>query len=67
MEIGLNGSTLQEANTQPCVNNTNQSNKYNGWTNFETWLLRLNLDNDYGCYLAMQEYFDDIDKSEMNG
>ena len=33
--------------------------KYNGWTNYETWLLKLNLDNDYGIYTMCQEWFKD--------
>ena len=24
--------------------------EYNGWTNYETWLLALNVDNDQGLY-----------------
>jgi len=32
---------------------------YNGWTNYETWLLKLNLDNDQGTYTMCQEWFKD--------
>ena len=31
--------------------------KYNGWNNYETWLLKLNLDNDSGTYNMCQEWF----------
>lgn len=34
-------------------------NKYNGWTNYETWLLKLNLDNDQGTYNLCQEWFNE--------
>lgn len=27
-----------------------EDKKYNGWTNYETWKLALNLDNDEGVY-----------------
>jgi hypothetical protein len=40
--------------------------EYNGWTNYETWLLKLNLDNDYGTYTAVQEWFDDADTTDIN-
>ena len=30
--------------------------KYNGWTNYETWLLKLNLDNDEGTYNMMHDF-----------
>jgi hypothetical protein len=30
---------------------------YNGWRNYETWLLKLNLDNDYGTYQMCQSWF----------
>lgn len=30
--------------------------KYNGWTNYETWLLKLNLDNDEGTYNMMNDF-----------
>jgi hypothetical protein len=28
---------------------------YNGWTNYETWLLALNVDNDQGLYNMTRE------------
>ena len=28
---------------------------YNGWSNYETWAVKLWLDNDYGSYSYMQE------------
>jgi len=31
--------------------------KYNGWTNYETWLLKLNLDNDQGIYTTCHDWF----------
>ena len=40
--------------------------EYNGWTNYETWLLRLNLDNDYGVYQATQEWFKEADTTDIN-
>jgi len=33
--------------------------EYNGWTNYDTWLLKLNCDNDYGLYEYMREYVQD--------
>ena len=32
---------------------------YNGWSNYETWLLKLNLDNDQGTYKMCKEFFTD--------
>lgn len=29
--------------------------EYNGWTNYETWLLALNVDNDQGLYEMSRE------------
>lgn len=29
--------------------------EYNGWTNYETWLVKLWMDNDQGSYLMFQE------------
>lgn len=28
---------------------------YNGWTNYETWLLALNVDNDQGLYNSTRD------------
>jgi hypothetical protein len=40
----------------------------NGWTNYETWLYALWLDNDYGEYRACtglaQELYDDCDQDK---
>lgn len=36
---------------------TTENKKYNGWANFETWLLNLNLTNDYGLYNMVEEYY----------
>ena len=30
-------------------------NKYNGWTNYETWSYKLWLDNDYNTYNSITE------------
>ena len=49
----------QEADAIQVLENEQPSNKYNGWVNFETWLLRLNLDNDYGLYQMCIEYFEE--------
>ena len=57
-KIEADTKTLIEQNKQP-------SNKYNGWRNFETWLLRLNLDNDYGLYSLCQEYFEENKKVDV--
>lgn len=38
---------------------------YYGWSNYETWLLRLNLDNDEGTYTMCKEWFKDVDKSSV--
>ena len=32
-----------------------QQKEYNGWYNYETWAVKLWLDNDYGSYRYMQE------------
>ena len=29
--------------------------EYNGWTNYETWLLALNVDNDQGLYNSTRD------------
>ena len=29
---------------------------YNGWTNYETWLLALNVDNDQGLYNLTRDF-----------
>jgi len=50
-----------EAETHIQTINEEDSNKYNGWTNYESWLLKLNLDNDHSLYLMCQEYFEDVD------
>lgn len=31
--------------------------KYNGWTNRDTWLVMLWLNNDYNNYLILKEYY----------
>lgn len=50
----------EEADTIPTIEvNDQPSNKYNGWTNYETWNLKLNLDNDYGTYKMMNQFIDD--------
>lgn len=33
---------------------------YNGWRNYETWLLKLNLDNDHGTYSMMIDMVHDL-------
>jgi hypothetical protein len=42
---------------------TAQSERYNGWKNYETWAVALHLDNDYGTYTMVRERADEI-KSE---
>ena len=32
---------------------------YNGYTNYETWLLCLNIDNEQGIYDAVNEFVED--------
>ena len=44
---------------------------YNGWKNYETWLIALWLDNDYGTYtlikgLAMQSVEEVLAENELN-
>lgn len=34
--------------------------KYNGWTNYETWLVKLWMDNDQGSYNYWQEIAQEI-------
>ena len=35
---------------------TNATDKtYNGWTNYETWVTKLHMDNDFGSYLYWTE------------
>ncbi|MBS3778282.1 MAG: hypothetical protein KGY50_03195 [Candidatus Thermoplasmatota archaeon] len=43
-----------------CYNLLEKKDNYNGWSNYETWLLRLNLDNDYGLHQMMQEIVNDF-------
>ena len=33
----------------------NEEKKYNGWSNYETWKLALNLDNDEGSYNSVRD------------
>jgi hypothetical protein len=40
--------------------NATESKTYNGWTNYETWDVKLWLDNDYGLYSMIQEQADRI-------
>jgi len=58
-----------EADTTQTINEQPINKSYNGWTNYETWLLKLNLDNDYGLYQMCNEYFEeskDIGKYELS-
>ena len=34
-----------------------QDETCNGWTNYETWLLALNIDSDQGCQQIFSEFF----------
>jgi len=44
--------------------NMSEDNKYNGWSNYETWLVKLWLDNDeYICNHQMPEWASDCDGS----
>ena len=38
--------------------------EYNGWTNYETWLLALNVDNDQGLYSIARDI---IKQTKSNG
>lgn len=33
-----------------------KEDKYNGWTNYETWLVKLWMDNDQGSYIMFNEW-----------
>ena len=37
-----------------------EDEKYNGWTNYETWLVKLWMDNDQGSYNYWQEIAQEI-------
>ena len=39
-------------------------NAYNGWTNYETWLVKLWMDNDEGSYRMFQDMADDYLKQD---
>ena len=34
-----------------------ENNKYNGWTNYETWLVNVSIDNDQDIYFWLQNMF----------
>ena len=36
-----------------------EDKRYNGWTNYETWLIKLWIDNDEGSYLYWKEIAQD--------
>ena len=36
---------------------TTENTKYNGWANYDTWLLALNLNNEMGSQDMMHEYY----------
>ena len=38
--------------------------KHNGWTNYETWLMNLNLSNDEGLYNSVTEFLKDLKGKE---
>lgn len=45
-------------------------NEYNGWTNYETWLVKLWMDNDEGSYNYWREQAEDYyntDKDDPSG
>ena len=71
LEVGHNPCppAKVEAEVTPQDDMNKPSNKgYNGWSNYETWLLILNLDNDYGLYQMMQEIVNDfIEDFELSG
>ena len=41
--------------------------KYNGWTNYETWAVKLWLDNEYGSYLQMTERASELYAEHVTG
>ena len=41
------------------------SEGYNGWTNYETWLLALNVDNDEGLYDISRELIEQTKDREV--
>lgn len=36
-----------------------ENTSYNGYTNFETWLLCLNIDNEYGIYSEIRDFVEE--------
>lgn len=51
---------------------TTENKKYNGWANYETWLLYCNLSNDQGLYDMIEEYYmshyeEDIELEYIDG
>lgn len=38
--------------------------EYNGWTNYETWLVKLWMDNDEGSYRTFQDMADEYLKTD---
>ena len=46
------------------VSMTTESSTYNGWTNYETWNVKLWLDNDEGSYNMLREMAEDAKTAE---
>ena len=42
------------------------SEQYNGWTNYETWLMALNIDNSEGLQHAVLEYLEPLQEINQN-
>src|SRR4030095_2376829 len=52
------GQTVNNQERNPIMSNNDE--KYNGWTNYETWNVKLWMDNDEGSYRYWQEIAEEI-------
>lgn len=45
---------------------TNKNKGYNGWTNYETWAVKLWMDNDQGLYNMFREWTAESETYELS-
>ena len=69
--VSENKRPMREA--KKCKRTSKRSNrrtvteeKYQGWTNYETWLLALHIDNDRGMYEYVKEMVEEVCEDESD-